>query len=171
MAFKYLRSKGGVPHPNTEDVLIKNSAVITIGDVVRSYVAGYGEVAVAARPVLGVVVGVVDKNGLPVDPDAGSLDTYTVASDNQTVAMKRMQVITSKDAVFSASQDGTVGATNDSELRGCTMDLVNEHTLDESTALRNASGQFYCLGADPEDATRILCSIMEHEDDGTIAYS
>jgi hypothetical protein len=50
------------------------------------------------------------------------------------------------------------------------MDLADETQLDESTALRNATGQFYCHGVDPDDSTRILCSIMEHEDNGTLTY-
>jgi hypothetical protein len=139
--------------------------------MVRSYVAGIAEVAVAARPVLGVVVGVVDSMGLPVDPDSGTLDTYTVASDNQTVGLKKAVVMMSKDAIFSADVDGTIGTTNTSNLRGCTLDITDENSVAETSALRNASGQLYSHGVDPEDSTRLLVSIMESEMDGTIAYS
>lgn len=170
MAFLYRRTASGVGHPNTTDVLIKNSATIQIGDVVRSYVAGVCEVNIAAKPSLGVVVGVVDADGLPVDPDSGTLDTYTVASDNQTVGLKRAQVILSKDAVFSADVDGTIGTTNTSNLRGCTIDLTDENSLAETSALRNASGQFYSHGVDPEDSGNLLVSIMESEFDGAASY-
>ena len=171
MAAKYLRTASGVGHPNTTDVLIKNSATIQIGDFVRSYVAGVCEVAIAARPILGVVVGVVDADGLPVDPDSGTLDTYTVAADNQTVGLKKAQVIISKDAIFSVDVDGTIGTTNTSNLRGATLDLTDENSAAESSALRNASGQLYSHGVDPEDSRNLLVSIMESEMDGTIAYS
>lgn len=170
MAFKYVRTGNGVTHPSTVPVLIKNSATIQIGDMVRSYVAGVAEVSIAAKPILGVVVGVVDSMGLPVDPDSGTLDTYTVASDNQTVGLKKAIVMTSKDAIFSGDVDGTIGTTNTSNLRGCTFDLTDENSIAETSALRNSTGQLYGHGTDPEDSTRLLVSIMESELDGTIAY-
>lgn len=169
--FKYKGIKNGVTHPTTEEVIITNSATIQIGDMVRSYVDGFVEVAVAARPILGVVVGVVDSKGLPVDPDSGTLDTYTVASDNETVAQKRAVVITDRNALFSADVDGTIGTTNTSNLRGANLDLTDENSVAETSAVRNASAQLYSYGTDPDDSTNLLVSIMESEKDGANAYS
>lgn len=169
--FKYKYTKNGVTHPNTEEVIITNSATIQIGDMVRSYVDGFVEVAVAARPILGVVVGVVDSKGLPIDPDSGTLDTYTVASDNETVDKKRAVVMTDRNAVFSGDVDGTIGTTNTSNLRGASLDLTDENSIAETSAVRNASAQLYGYGTDPDDSTNLLVSIMESEKDGANAYS
>ena len=163
MAFNFKKSLKGTGMPPLVRVIIDNSDTITLGDAVKAYNAGNAEVATAARPFLGFVHDIQLDSGLAPAWDSGTDDTVTVDSDNETVDKVACLVDCDPDSIYSGAQDGTVGTTSDSELIGCSMDLVSESSLDESTALRNASGQVYCWGVDPEDSTRILCSIMESE--------
>lgn len=167
----YHSSKIGDGAPVLTRIVIDNSDVIRIGDFVRAYNAGHIEVAVAARPLFGVVHAVEDIDGLQPTPDSGTLDTFTVASDNETVAQIAALVDTSIHSVYSCDQDGTLGTTNSSDQVGASFDLADEETVDESTSLRTGPGQLYGWGADPEDSTRVLVSIMESELHSSGVYS
>jgi hypothetical protein len=163
MAFKFHKSLKGTGMPPLVRVIVDNSDTVQIGDAVKAYNAGNAEVATAARPILGIVHDIQLASGLAPTWNSGTDDTYTVASDNETVGLVAVLVDCDQASIYSGAQDGTVGATNSSDKIGASMDIADEGQLDESTALRNAQGQMYCWGTDPNSSTRILCSIMESE--------
>ena len=95
------------------EVVGANSVVIQKGDVIRVNTGGFGALFTAGDLVLGIVDGVVDANGLNVTPDSGTLDTWTMASDNQTVALKKIQYTPAiQDYLFYNDADADLARTN-----------------------------------------------------------
>ena len=87
----------------------KNSIIFTVGDVVRFNTSGFLDLSEANEQVFGIVAGVVTSKGLPVDTDSGTINTWTMASDNQTVAMNQVSVIPAfPHYAFSADSDTTI---------------------------------------------------------------
>lgn len=114
--FKYRKSL--VPsreQPATLEVILANSAgPLTIGDAV-TYASGYLNGAAVDRGILGILVGLVDKNGLNIFERGASVngtksgdDTYTAASDNVTVDQVKGVVIVDQMAEFFAYANGTL---------------------------------------------------------------
>lgn len=174
MSFRYygsLRPNGGqvLVGGATNDglngaTIIDNSTVVTIGDVVKIDSNGNLELAGAGDAVFGILVA-VERNGVSIDPDSGTTNTYTMASDNETVDKTYGIVDTSVDSLYSASQDGTAGTTANSNQIGAYIDLADEATLDEDTATRTrgTGGQFTTYGADIDDSTRLIVAINESQ--------
>jgi len=75
---------GSSESPTLKYVIAKNSVEFTVGDMVRINTSGFGDIVDADEDISGVLVGIVDVNGLPIDPDTGTLDTYTMGAANQT---------------------------------------------------------------------------------------
>ena len=146
------------------ETLGNNSEVLQIGDAVTTDANGNIILATAGSVVLGILIG-VGKNGVAAEPDANTQDVFTMASDNETVAKEYAIIDISLNSLWSGSQDGTAGATANSDKRGAVIDIANENTLDEDTATRTRTGggQFYTWGADPTDTTRLIVSINESE--------
>lgn len=163
MAFKFKKSLTGHAAPVLTRVIIDNSDVIQLGDAVKVYNAGNAEVATAARPIAGFVHAVVSSTGLQPTPDTGTTDTWTVASDNETVAQIACLIDMSTDSIYSGDVDGTINTTNSSAKQGASFDLTDENSIAETTALRNSAGQLYGWGTDPDDSGNLLVSIMESE--------
>jgi hypothetical protein len=87
----------------------KNSVVFTVGDTVRFNTSGFIDLATTTEQVYGIVAGVVDSKGIPVAFDSGAIQTWTMASDNQTVSMKQVAVIPAfGHYAFSADSDTTI---------------------------------------------------------------
>lgn len=114
--FLYKRHlKAGVEKPATLEVLLANSAgPLTVGDAVQ-WTSGYLTIAATTESILGVIVGFVDKNGRNIFQQGVSVsgtksgdDTYTAASDNQTVDMVKGIVIVDDDALFLNEADSTL---------------------------------------------------------------
>lgn len=152
-------------------VIIDNSDTIQLGDMVKTYNAGNAEVATAARPIGGVVHDVMTKDCVRPTPDSGTQDTFTVASDNETVAQIAALIDFDTDSIYSGDVDGTLGTTNSSDKIGASFDITDENSVAETSALRNAQGQLFGWGADPDDTTRVLVSIMESETRAGGVYS
>jgi len=146
------------------ETLGNNSEVLQIGDAVTTDANGDIILCTAGSVVLGILVG-VGVNGVAADPDANTLDTFTMTSDNETVAKEYAIIDISPLTLWSASQDGTAGTTANSNKRGAVIDLISENQLDETSAdrTRTNGGQFFTWGADPNDTTRLIVSINESE--------
>lgn len=112
--FKYRKSLSGSNQAPAELHLIgANSVVFQVGDLIRVNTSGFAALVTTGDLVLGVVTGVHDKNGKAIDPDSGTTDTYTMASDNQTVAMKKVQYIPAlQDHLFYNDADGSLAQAN-----------------------------------------------------------
>ena len=122
---------------------------------------GHAVVATAGEEVAGIAAQVVDKNGIAIAPDSGTTDTFTVASDNETVDMYKVGIIVSKYALFSNDSSGTLATTNLMQF----FDLTDEDTINASSA-NDDKGQFQLVGLDPDndaDASKGLFRIAESQ--------
>ena len=158
-------SLGRFGGPVLVDRIITNSVVCAISDSVKT-ASGFAALGTAGAGVLGHVVAIVGQDGLNPEMD-GSFrgnpgEAYTVASDNQTVAQIKAIVDIDVHGLYSAEVDATIGTTTGSNLAGYRMDLVDEDTLDESTATANAA-QYYSHGVDRNNTAQALVNIHESE--------
>ena len=153
-------------------VTLGASTTFTIGDLVESMTTGVALPADAASASLGVIVGLADASGAPLrSPDvtrstvaySGTVDSVLTDGTNSTGIMA--QVCFDQSVKWSAEVNGTIGTTNDSQLRGCGIDIDSANSnvgrVLETTATRTAATitNFYSHGVDPSDATRLLVSI------------
>lgn len=171
--FEFRKSIAGLEHPATMDFLLDDSATFTIGDAVRLDADGLLTVCGATSTVLGILVGIVDKNGIPVSADRSQGtdgatitgdDTVTTSSTNSSDATRGLkgQVIVDPAGLclFYNDADDTltqsmVGAGFDLNSTGDNIDVA---TLADGTAL------FQLIEIDPDgdgDASKGLFRIVE----------
>lgn len=143
--------------------ILANSITISIGDAVITNSAGNVALAAAGNPILGIVTDILF-NDTRIRDDL-SEDTYTVEGDNLTDKLVYVKIDISRKSLWSASQDGTAGTTNNSNERGAYIDLVSENQLNETdaTRTRGTGGQFTTFGDDRDDTTRLIVAINESE--------
>lgn len=112
--FKYRKNlDGSSQSPTLRDLVGANSVVFQVGDLIRVNDAGRAALVAAGDLVLGVVTGVTSKNGAPIDPDSGTTDTYTMASDNVTVALKKVHYIPAlANYLFENTADSTIATAD-----------------------------------------------------------
>lgn len=112
--FTYRKNLDGSSQSPTNLSLVgANSIVFQVGDLIRVNNAGRAALVTAGDLVLGVVTGVTDKNGAPVAPDSGTTDTYTMASDNVTVAQKKVFYIPAlANYLFDNTADSTIATAD-----------------------------------------------------------
>jgi hypothetical protein len=134
--------------------IIVNSGVMQIGDKCE-YSGAFiqtGAGSTAGTDPVGICVA-VSKNGIAVDPDSGTLDTFTVASDNQTVAKKYAILDISNNTLYTVPLDATAGTTTGSGLPGYEANALASDgaQIDESTTVTNVTGStsFALHGIDP----------------------
>lgn len=156
-------------------VIIDQSDTIQMGDAVNLR-NGNVEIGTADSALAGVVVGLVDANGNSVFSSLAVLGSATVsgsefsgsvavASDNETVDRIAAEIDVSPYTVYSATVTGTMGTTSSSEKIGGWIDMDDENSVEETTFTRTITtgGQLSNWGEDPDDTTRMLVSIHEHE--------
>lgn len=106
--------------PAVLSVILANSAgPLTIGDAV-TYASGYLNGAAIDVGMLGILVGFVDKNGnniyktnaTPVTGTKSGDDTYTAASNNQTVDQVMGEVYIDTMELYLAYADGTLAQSD-----------------------------------------------------------
>ena len=157
--FSYRKSLITKDEPTLLYFIIDNSDTITIGDAIMINGDGHAVVATAGEEVAGIAAQVVDSDGIAIDPDSGTTDTFTVDSDNETVDQYKVGLIVSPFALFSNDSSGTLATTNLLQF----FDLTDEDTIDQGSA-SDASGQFQLVGLDPDndaDASKGLFRIAE----------
>ena len=102
--------------PAALEVILKNSAALVIGQAVELD-SGFLDGATVSEAFLGILVGIVDKNGQNIfkqslsPKPAGTIvgnDTYTAASNNQTVDQIKGEVVIDPFALFLAYSDSTL---------------------------------------------------------------
>jgi hypothetical protein len=166
MAFKQIGSL--TPHgaPVLRQAVITNSVVSTILDSLK-VASGFAALGTAGDAVFGHLMSHVRDEGVGVETsgatgaESGSyVGTYTAASDNQTVGMAKAVCDISKFTLYSAEVDAAIGTTTGSDLLGYNMDLVDEDTLDESTAT-TGTAQYHNWGVDANDSTKAVVNIKE----------
>jgi hypothetical protein len=158
------------PHgaPVLRREIIANSITVVVNDSVK-FASGFVALGTAGALVLGHVVGIGTNQGVglnttgvagaPIGSYAGS---YLTASNNQTVGKVRADIDVSKQTLYSAELDAAAGTTTGSNLAGYNMDLTDEDTLDESTAV-TTTAQYNSFGLDPQDSARVIVHILESQ--------
>jgi hypothetical protein len=151
--------------------IILASATITVGDMVQLS-NGFVDLAGAGTPIVGVVVGVVDKNGIPMANSkyaktqavyTESTKTVVCGSNNQTVDM--IQAVIDIDP-FSRWVAETDNGNTDGQTRlaGCFTDiLAASDQVDDDTAADNTQAQLLIWGANPDGTAQNIYSIAEHQ--------
>lgn len=156
---------GQVGGPILVDRIVTNSVVIAVMDSVKT-ASGFAALGTTGARVLGHVVSIVGKDGLTPVKDGTYLgnpgETMTMESDNQTDKMIRVIVDIDQNALYTAEMDAAIGTTTGSNLAGYTLDLVDEDTLDESTAVQT-TGQYYSHGVDRNNTAQAVVNILESE--------
>jgi len=152
--------------PVTVSRIIANSKTVTIMDSVKS-ASGFVDLGTTGALVLGHVTGIATSKGVGMNSSGAAgaelgsfINTFTTASDNQTVAKVKAEIDISKFTLYSAEVDATIGTTTGSNLDGYFMDLVDEDTLDESTAA-TTTAQYATHGVDPSSTGRAIVNIYE----------
>lgn len=110
MAFQFRKNLDGSAYtPSLLYGIGKNSVTFSVGDAVRFNTSGFMDLATTTEQVFGIVATVVDENGIAISPDSGSTNTWTMASDNQTVDFYQVAVIPAfGHYAFSADSDTTI---------------------------------------------------------------
>ena len=162
--FKFRKSLDGNPAPVSLEFIGKNSVEFQIGDLVRINTAGFCDVSDSGEEIVGVVEGVVDKNGINVDPDSASTpDVFTMASDNQTVAQKRIKVCPAlPQYLFYNDTDGSLAQSNLLQY----ADVANANQVTTGGLTDTATAQVRLIQLDPDndgDASKGLFQIVESQ--------
>lgn len=157
---KFAYCLSGQVHPIAKGYIVDNSDVITMGDFVSLNTDGHAVLATATNPILGSVVGMVGPNGEPIAFDAGSADTWTAASDNETVAQNKVLVNIDPTACYEVDFSAAIGTTSGSKV-GARFDLTDHDTVNEASA-GTGSAQV-ALVATTDVTTRGIVCIVENQ--------
>lgn len=168
--FTARRAEGGHNSGEQRHFVIKNSAVLSVGEAVN-FDSGYLDSAGATERVLGIIEGFVDSKGLPLvaqhvtgsdfsyTGNPGS-ETVTVASDNATVSMVKAVVnIDHRQEYYNDADDDLTAA-----MLGTYFD-TNSGGLEIDVATTGSTGQFVLMELDPDDdgdASKGIFRIAEH---------
>lgn len=160
-----------------ESHIITNSETVKVGDIVR-ITSGFAIRAAITTSVRGVVTDIVDQNGTSLhaastdDYDGTwtpSTNTYAAAADNQTDKKVKVLVQSCRNCVYSSTPDATIGTTTGSNLFGYFTDVIAATAVPDESGTSTSSGQMFIHGLDPDDSTKGLYSIAEHQGSGTDA--
>ena len=170
--FKKIGSLGRFGGPVLVDRVITNSVAVKVGDAVKTS-AGFAALAAATDAVLGHVESVFTGVGFsPLTDGTGGAalgsfkgnigDSYTAASDNQTVDKVSVRVDISTDSIYSVGADAALETTPGSSLAGKRFSLADETEMDESTVA--ATGlEYYSHGEDRNEADNLIVNIISSE--------
>lgn len=159
--FKFRKTLGGGTAEATELSLIgTNSGVFQIGDAIRVDEDGRAALVTTGDNILGFVSGVTTVNDTYTTPDSGTTDTYTMASDNETVAQRKIKYVPAlQEYLFYNDSDDTLAVGNLFQL----FDLNDENDVDVGTA-SDTTGQVRLIQLDPDgdgDASKGLFQVVE----------
>jgi len=163
--FEYRGQLNGSENPVTMDVVIKNSATVAVGDAVYNDANGITR-ATSSTEVLGIVVGIVNANGIdldnaPVDTFDGtwtsSTQTYVASSDNVTDKKILAKIIVDPNALFYNDANGDFSNYH----KGLLVKLTDHDQIAQSTVSATV-GQFFIVKLDPDgdaDASKCIVKI------------
>lgn len=148
--------------------ILTNSEQFSINDSVK-LASGFVTAGTAGALVFGHIIGLGTLKGMPLNTTgvAGSeigsfVDTFTAASDNQTVAKVSALCDISKHTLWSASFETAIGTTTGSNLPGYFCDLDSATDLDESDTTTTTM-QYALHGVDPLNSAKALSNIYESQ--------
>jgi hypothetical protein len=166
---------GGKENPVTLPVLIGNSQTIKVGDAVKlvAFASGGGACrATTGEEVMGVCVGIVDKNGIDLDnSDPNNYDgtwtssskTYASSADNMSDKLVKALVVVDKDALWYNDTAGALAAADEYKF----FDVADQDQIADQDGADNA-GAFILVKRDPDgdaDASKGIFKIAESEFD------
>ncbi len=163
--------KAGTLDPHGAPVLRQdiggNSVVYVVGDALK-VVSGFPVLATGGDVgVYGILMETETNKGVGVNTTgvAGAamgsyINSFTMASDNQTVAKNRVVTDIAITSLYSAKLNAAIGTTTGSNLLGYMMDLTDETQLNESSATTGVA-QMFNWGVDPLDSTKAIVNIRE----------
>jgi len=149
--FEYRGQLNGADNPVTIDVTIKNSATVKVGDAVYNDTAGALR-STSSTAILGIVVGIVNANGIDLDNAptetfdgtwTSSTQTYVAASDNVTDKKIKVKIIADPMALFYNDAAGDMEFVD----VGC-LSLLTDHDQALGTAVA-VVGQVQIVKVDP----------------------
>ena len=164
MAFLFRKSIDGSSSPPVNLYAIaKDSIAFQVGDLIRINTSGFADVVDQGECIGGVCVGVVDINGLPVTPDSGTTDTWTMGSTNSSATYKKVVFIPAfPQYLFYNDADGTLTQAMEFEY----FDTNDENDVDIARATDTWSAQVQLISRDPDgdaDASKGLFRIVESQ--------
>lgn len=160
--FSYRKNLDGSSQSPTNLSLVgKNSIIFQVGDLIRVSNAGFAALVTTGDLVLGVVTAVTNSSGSPLTPDSGTTDTYTMASDNQTVAQNKVHYIPAlPNYLFFNDADSDVATTNLFQY----MAVSDENNVHPATVSDTVVDTVRLVQLDPDgdgDASKGLFQIVE----------
>jgi len=164
MAFLFRKSIDGSSTPPVNLYAVgKNSIVFQVGDLIRINTSGFADLVDTGECIGGVCVGVVDSNGLPIAPDSGTMDTWTMGGSNQTVTYAQVVFIPALPSyLFYNDADGTLTRAMEFGY----FDTNDENDVDIARYTATWSAQVQLISRDPDgdaDASKGLFRIVESQ--------
>jgi hypothetical protein len=174
VSFKYQgQLSGGSENPVTLAVRIANSSTVAVGEAVQTEAFGSGggcKRAAAGTEVLGIVVGIVNKDGIDLDNAndssydgtwTSSSQTYVAASDNMTDKEIKALVVVDKNSLWRNDAAGDLAVADELKY----FDLTSATQIADQNGDDNA-GAFILISRDPlgdGDDSQGLFKIAESE--------
>jgi len=158
---------GSAYNPINMYTIGKNGIEFRVGDPVRLNTSGFIDLADAVtNGIIGICVGVTDKNGIAIAPDSGTTDTYTLNSANQTdtdYMYKVVYIPALSNYLWYNDADDSLTATMEGQFFNITAGSAQ---IDVATATDTAYEQFRLIERDPDhdaDASKGLFQITESQ--------
>jgi hypothetical protein len=146
--FKFRKNLHGTSEtPALMEGVGKISIIFTVGDCVRINTSGYVDLSEANEQVIGVVASVVDSKGIPVTPDSGTTDTWTMGSDNATVKKTIQFIPAFGDYAFSTDSDTSITIADIGQYFNVSSTSDSLVTSGQSYTIGTLMWQ--CVGLDP----------------------
>jgi hypothetical protein len=166
MAFVYKKSRNPNGGRELMAYTITDATTLTVGEAVK-LASGKLVTWGSGGAGLGIVAGLAKADGSPLtDNGAGGafVDTYLAPSSNTAVAL----VDISKQSVYSAAQNATLGSTTGSGLAGYNTDCTADSLGLLETLTVSTTASFVILGVDSDPtapSNSVLVSIQESQID------
>lgn len=167
MAFKAIDNLGSTSAAPIKQARILTNSIVTTELDSMKLASGFLALGTTGASVFGHVLAIRVNQGVGVETSGATgaatgsfVGTFTAASDNQTVAMVKAECDVSKETIYSAELDATIGTTTGSNLGGYYIDLVDEDTLDESDAA-TTTGQYAIHGVAADNSANAAVTIFE----------
>jgi len=166
MAFKQIGSLNPHGAPVMRRAIITDEVVSVLQDSIK-LASGFAALGTAGVAVFGHVISHERADGVGVETSgaAGSqsgsyIGTYTASATNETVEKVVAVCDISKSTLYSAEVDAAIGTTTGSNLLGYNIDLIDEDTLDESSAT-TGTAQYFGWGVDSNNTAQAVVNIHE----------
>lgn len=168
--FQYRGQLNGAENPVVLDVLVGNSDAVVVGRAVKLDTLSNGGGIIAATAgsrILGILVGLTDKNGIDLDNTkqvhsgtwVASTQTFTAAADNMTVDGIRGKVVVDKDALWYNDAAGDLVVADEYKF----FDVANAYQVGDQNG-HDSAGALMLIKRDPDgdgDASKGIFKIAE----------